>query len=241
MTKSLHFTFRPILAGLCFLMAGFLCSLGVWQLHRLEWKNELIAQVNARMSAPAISFDEAVRRAEEGEWMEYSPVLLAGHADEKDAAVVFGSYEAAAGGYYFVPVLRSVGESAYVNEGFVPQKVLKEKFPSKRLNGATEETVSGLFRYRETPTPPASWFQTKGKSADGLWFIRDPLAFAGEVGVNASPYYVDQFVVEGRDWPLGGTTRVEFSNRHLEYALTWFGLALSLVGVWIAFSLQKRG
>jgi surfeit locus 1 family protein len=240
MPAPLHFTFRPVLTFLCLVALGILFSLGQWQLNRLDWKKTLIAQVEARLDTPPIPFDEAVRRAESGEWMEYAPVTLTGRANENSAAIVFGSYEAAAGGYYFVPVLTAANERIYVNEGFIQQHALKEMFLPGRSGGSAVETVRGLFRYRETPSPPASWFQTKGKSADGLWFIRDPIAFASEAGANASPYYLDEFAVEGRDWPKGGTTRIEFSNRHLEYALTWFGLAATLFGVWLAFSLQKR-
>lgn len=234
-----NFHFRPVLTAVCLVALGILLSLGKWQLDRLVWKQKLIDQVEARLDSPPIPFDEARRRADNGEWMEYSPVTLAGRGADRDVAVVFGSYEAAAGGFYFSPVEVPTGEVVYINRGFVPQAILKEGFATKR-HAESKGEVIGLFRYRETPTPPASWFQTNGKSADGLWFVRDPLAFASAEGARAVPYYIDELAVEGREWPKGGTTRVEFSNRHLEYALTWFGLAATLMGVWLAFSLQKR-
>lgn len=236
MTAGRRFHVRPGVTIAAALALGVLVALGSWQVKRLEWKQELIARVEARVNAAPIPFAEAVRRAEAGETMEYAPVILRGRMGEAGIAKVFGSYEGEAGVYVFVPVTAGDGGTVYVNEGFAPQAMRD----SLRLE-AGEQTVTGLLRYAEKPAPPASWFQTTGKSADGLWFVRDPRAFAAEAGIAASPFYIDRYAVEGRDWPKGGTTRLEFSNRHLEYALTWYGLAAALLGVWIAFSLKKPG
>jgi len=40
-------------------------------------------------------------------------------------------------------------------------------------------------------------------------------------------------------WPLGGQTRVVFRNEHLQYAITWFALAIGLLGVYIAYHVSK--
>jgi surfeit locus 1 family protein len=229
-----RFQFRPgVTIAAAFVLAA-LIALGTWQLQRLHWKQDLIARVEARVSAEPIPFDEAVRRAEAGENMEYAPVAITGRIDPARAADVFGTYDGEAGVYTFVP-LSSADEKVYVNEGFTPQDMAATTPPPAEA----EEKVTGLFRYAEEPAPPASWFRPAGKSVDGLWFVRDPQAFAAEAGSVSPPFYIDRFAVEGRDWPKGGTTRLEFSNRHLEYALTWYGLAGALIAVWLAFSLKK--
>lgn len=225
---------RPALTLCAALVMGALVSLGMWQLHRLEWKRDLIAQVEARASAAPIPFADAVRLAETGQAMEYAPVTIEGRLRPDRQARVFGTFEGAPGAYMFVPVETASAGAVYVNFGFTPQE---------RLNGVAigdeTETITGLLRYAERPAPPASWFQQSGKSVDGLWFVRDPAAFAVEAGIEAQGYYIDSFAVAGRDWPRGGTTRLAFANRHLEYALTWFGLAATLAGMWLVFSLQK--
>ncbi|WP_375201444.1 SURF1 family protein [Hyphococcus sp.] len=232
-----RFPFRPLLTVVSVIALALLVTLGSWQMRRLEWKQSLIAQVEARVDAAPIPFAEAVRRAAAGETMEYMPVTIAGRVKGQNEARVFGTYDGAPGVYIFAPVETGAGP-VYVNRGFAPQENLD--VPCFCDDDAEEEIITGLFRTAEKPSPPASWFQPKGKSVDGLWYIRDPKAFAADAGLNAPAYYIDQSAVDGRDWPKGGTTRLDFNNRHLEYALTWFGLAATLAGVWVAFSLKKR-
>jgi len=217
---------------------ALLIALGSWQLHRLEWKRELIAKVEERIASTPIPFDEAVRRAEAGEDMEYTPVRLAGRRLIHEEARVFGSYESMPGHYFFTPLETAAGETVYVNLGFTPQTA--DPFQIAESDVMSPVDITGLFRAAERVAPPASWFVTTDHSRDGLWFIRDPRLFADHAGLTTVPYYIDSFAVEGREWPRGGTTRLAFNNRHLEYALTWFGLAAALFGVWLAFSLPRR-
>ena len=71
--------------------------------------------------------------------------------------------------------------------------------------------------------------------------MRDPQVFAEAFGIATLPVWIDSNGLENpAAWPKGGTTRLEFNNRHLEYALTWFGLAATLLVVFLAFSLKGR-
>ena len=56
-----------------------------------------------------------------------------------------------------------------------------------------------------------------------------------------APFLIDAeaTAIPGR-WPEGGHTVVSVPNNHLEYALTWFGLALVLIGVFTAFAVKAR-
>lgn len=237
MLAACRFHFRPVLTMVVGLAFAILLMLGNWQLQRLEWKRELIANIEARTNAPPISYEEAVQRASAGEGMEYTPVSITGTPIKGSEAMLFGTYDGAPGAYLFA-AFQTDPEIVYVNQGFVPQVMLKQPDFGWRAN--EKRSVVGFFRYAEDPSPPASWLKTKGKSVDGFWHIRDPESFAQDANLETWPFYIDEFAVAGREWPKGGTTRLQFNNRHLEYALTWFGLAATLIAVWIAFSLQKR-
>ena len=235
MLGARRFQFRPVLTVFTCLALGVLVTLGMWQMHRLEWKRALVAQVEARVNEEPIAFIDAVRRAEASEDMEYTPVQAEGVFANEYEARVFGTYEGAPGAYFFAPLEEAgrAGSFVYVNRGFAPQG-FEASAPSH-----DKTSVHGLFRTPEKAGGLAGVFRPAGKSVDGLWFARDASLFAADAGIVASPYYIDQSAVDGRDWPRGGTTRLSFNNRHLEYALTWFGLAAALCGVWVAFSLQK--
>ncbi len=229
------FRFRPGLTAATLIAFAILVSLGTWQLHRRTWKLDLIAKTQARIEAAPIPFDEAYARAEAGEDMEYVPVRITGAFDHAAEAHVFGSYEARAGVYVFTPLSRGA-RAVYVNRGFAPQ-ALSDK--ETRSDGLVEGplTVDGLFRVGAGPQGLAALFAPQDQPADNMWFARDPARFAAATGVETGAYYVDSFGREnpGR-WPQGGTTRLDFHNRHLSYAFTWFGLAATLIGVFLARS-----
>lgn len=238
------FQFRPVLTIFAVVGVAILVSLGVWQLHRREWKLDLIAKTEARVKREPVPFEEAVQRAEVGEDMDYTPVILKGVYANNLEAPVFGTLDGEAGGYIFTPLDISPpgGKQhfVYVDRGFVPQHLLA---PQTRPEGeiAGEITVRGLFRSAENPAGIAKLFAPADTQGDNLWFRRDPGAFAARQGIEASPYYIDSSGAENpAPWPKGGVTRLHFYNRHLEYALTWFGLAFALVGVYIASSLKPR-
>lgn len=247
MLADRRFQFRLVLTIFTALGLVVLIALGAWQMQRLSWKQGLIAKIEARIDAAPISFEEAVARAEAGEDMEYTPVSLIGRFVDGADANVFGSYEGKAGVYVFTPLQSEQGAYIYINRGFTPQGVSEAMTPpmltperSSPIEAGGQVEAAGLFRSREEAFPPAAWFRPTTKSADGLWFMRDPLLFGADAGIETVPYYVDRFAVEGAQWPKGGTTRIDFRNKHRDYALTWFGLAGALFGVWLVFSLPKR-
>ncbi len=239
MLAGRQFLFRPVLTVFAGVGLAILIWLGSWQMQRLEWKSDLINKVEARIDAPPIAFDEAVQRAEAGENMEYTPVKLVGIWRPKSEAKVFGSYEARAGVYLFAPLRALGGGHVYVNLGYLPQSMATAKDHAPLYLTIDESEVTGLFRYREELSPPASWFRAAEQTHDGLWFVRDPERFAGAASISTPPYYIDSFAREGSAWPKGGTTRLNFRNKHLEYALTWYGLAAVLLAMWLIFSLPK--
>jgi surfeit locus 1 family protein len=211
-----------------------LVSLGVWQLQRRDWKLALIAQVETRTRAAPIAFDDALARAAAGEAIEYQPVFLDGAYEHSLEARVFGAFKGAAGVYVFTPLRANRGDAerlVYVNRGFAPQDFAALE---ARADGAPTGSVRvvGLMRAAERRTALERWLAPDDQPADNLWYVRDPARFAAAAGVEAPAYYVDSSGAEnaGR-WPQGGITRLEFSNRHLDYALTWFGLAAALVAV----------
>lgn len=235
-----------VLPGLATLVAlTVLLALGTWQLQRLAWKEALIAQVDARVDstpvpAPGPEQWPALDLAEE----EYQPVTVTGTFDERREVYVSFTQtrpRAAFGGVGYLvmtPLLTPDGWAVYVNRGFVPAD---RRYPNQRPEGSPEgeTTVTGLLR-QPVPKP---WFVGDGIS-DNIWFSRDPALWAETYGAPSSevaPYIIDALYDPDLPGglPEGGTTLVAFPNSHLGYAITWYGLALALVGVFVTFARRR--
>ena len=238
------FRFRPGLAVATAIALAILCSLGVWQLQRLEWKRDIIERMTTRLSAAPIAFDDAMAREASGENMEYQPVFLEGVYAHDLETRVFGTYEGAAGVYVFTPLDAADPKTGgrrfvYVNRGFAPQAF---RDPETRADGKIEGAVriDGLFRHAERRRNFEKWLAPHDQPDDNLYFIRDPQILAARHSIDTAPFYIDS---DGREsaaaWPKGGLTRIDIPNRHFEYALTWFGLAAALIGVFLAYSLKR--
>ncbi|WP_454685247.1 SURF1 family protein [Ancylobacter moscoviensis] len=218
---------------------GVLVGLGTWQMQRLAWKEDLIAKVQARVHEPAQPVLVEAEWPQVGyEQDEYRHVTAQGrfrHDLEVQVYALVDSAPDGSGGpgYWVVtPLVMADGSTILVNRGFVP---LDRRAPSSRAEGQVDGlvTVTGLLRMPEDAGP----FTPGNDPAKDSWFVRDPLAIAGAKGLlRTAPFLIDADAAPNPGGlPVGGLTRVNFSNRHLEYALTWYGLAATLLAVFAAF------
>ncbi|MEM6413039.1 MAG: SURF1 family protein [Pseudomonadota bacterium] len=236
---------RPVQLLAVLVSTAILVSLGQWQLHRLEWKRDLIAKAEARASSEPGAFALALQNWQNGIDQEYVPVALEGVFRHDLEAHLFGSYDGMPGYYVFTPleatiVAQGIPPYVYVNRGFVPQAV---KDAERRKDSMIDGTVSlaGLFRAPEQAAGIAGFLKPPNDIDANVWHARRPNDFAASAGIEAAPVYVDSFGEENpSQWPKGGVTRLEFSNRHFEYALTWFGLAGALWTVFLAAAYAKK-
>ncbi|KJV35865.1 hypothetical protein VI08_07575 [Luteibacter yeojuensis] len=219
-------------------------ALGTWQVHRRAWKHDLIARVDARVHAPPV---DAPGR---GQWPqvtlesdEYRSVKLAGAFLPDKSVRVRASTELGLGAWLMTPFRRDNGEVVLVNRGFVTPSWCGGKATCP--TGPTgHTTVTGLLRISE----PKGAFLQDNEPATGRWFSRDVAAITQAGGIDgAAPYFVDADAAsapgrgDGSDAPVGGLTVVSFPDNHLQYALTWYALALlTLVGGWVVWRDERR-
>jgi surfeit locus 1 family protein len=229
-------TFRPYpgLTIACALLFAILCGLGVWQLERLHWKLALIAQVNSHIAAAPLALDTVLAmRADEA---QYRRVSLTGRFDHTREAYVFTTAEGAAVYHVLTPFTTNNGKVLMVDRGGVPKEKLD---PATRAAGNIEGDVqvTGVWR---VPDPPGA-FTPPPDAAHRIWFARDlaAIAAADHLSLTAPVVIEADAAPNPGGWPRGGQTVVSFRNQHLSYAVTWFGLALCLLGVWLAYHISK--
>jgi surfeit locus 1 family protein len=224
---------------------AILLGFGMWQLERLAWKEELIVRVEARMTAPVAALPpESAWRKINAAGDEYRRFTLQGtFRHDRETLVYTVASENTRGfsgpGYLVLtPLELASGASVIVNRGFVP---LDKKDPATRRAGQVEGTVAitGLLRMPEE----ANYFTPDNDPAKDAWYRRVPAEIARARGVErAAPFMIDaDGTANPGGQPQGGGTRVNFPNNHLQYVVTWFGLALALAGVFAAFAWQRIG
>lgn len=225
--------------------AGFI-ALGTWQVERRAWKLDLIARVDQRVHAPAT---DAPARSE---WPtvnaahdEYTHVRLRGTFLHDKEALVQASTKLGPGFWVLTPLRTADGSIVLVNRGFVPPEA-RQRTARTAPEPQGDTTVTGLLRLTE----PHGGFLRKNDPAADRWFSRDVQAIAAARGLaDAAPYFVDaeaaptqQTATDTPTWPAGGLTVIAFPNSHLVYALTWYGLALMVLGAaWFVWRHDRRG
>jgi len=218
------------------LVAAFV-ALGVWQVKRLAWKTELIAQVEARIHAPAAPAPGPDRwRSITCEADQYRRVHVRGVFLHDRETLVQAVTDLGAGFWVLTPLRTDQGFTVLVNRGFVPPD---RKSLDTRAEGqsAGEQQVVGLLRITE---PHGGFLRANDPERD-LWRSRDVPAIAARRGLSeVAPYFIDaDGAANPGGWPRGGLTVVRFSNSHLAYAITWFGMAILTAVGWVVF--VRRG
>jgi surfeit locus 1 family protein len=218
---------RLLCAALLLAGAGF-AALGVWQLHRLAWKRELIARIDARIHTPPVAapgpaaWPAISASADAYRRVQVRGVFLNDRETRVQAVTVRG-----AGYWVMTPLLTDRGFTVLVNRGFVPPD---RRDPATRADSriAAATQVSGLLRVSE----PRGAFLRSNDPADDRWYSRDVPAIAQATGLaGVAPYFIDADAVSGPpDGPVGGLTVIDLPNHHLAYALTWFALAALAIG-----------
>jgi len=220
-----------------------LVALGTWQLERKAWKEGLIAALTERLAAAPAALPAPAawpRLDQTGE--EYRRVRFGATFDHGKEALVYAAASAfrpdvSGPGYWaFTPARLPDGAFVIVNRGFVPEN---RRDPSTRAAGGIIGPVEivGALRWPE----PRSLFSPADDPGKNLWFDRDPLAIAAAKGIEpVAPFYVEQeSPVPPGGLPKPGKLAVVLPDDHLQYAITWFGLAAGLAGVYLVW-LRRR-
>lgn len=218
-----------------------LVGLGIWQLERKAWKEGLIGTLTQRLAAPPIALPQPAQwtRLDPAEY-EFRRVTFRAEIPNGQEALVYtlGSPlrpDVSGTGYWVLVPAAVSGGTVVVNRGFVPEG---RQDPKTRPEGQPAGPIDlvGVLRWPEVP----GLFTPAGDPARNLWFTRDPAGIAqAKQWAPVAPFYVEQEApVPQGGLPKPGAVEVSLPDNHLQYALTWFGLAAVLVAV---FGLWLRG
>ena len=226
--------FRPLFWPTVFTLPVLLLliGLGSWQIERLFWKRELIAQRQAAVTAAPIT---APRSAEEARGKEFHHVADEGILLHDKEIFLGATSEAGRNGYQVLtPLQEPGGRIVFVNRGFIPAEL---KDPATRSAGQIAGTVRVAGLLRLPPAEKPAWFLPNNRADLNYWFWVDlpAMAIADKLD-RVAPFYIDADATPNPGgWPKGGVTRLKLPNDHLQYAITWFSLAVVLIVVYFLF------
>jgi len=230
------------------LMVALFAGLGVWQLQRRIEKHVLIAALTERLAAapralPPPSQWNTLKPASD----EFRRVRFAATYRQLKDAMVYSSGSAVRGDisgpgtWAFLPARLPDGDTVVVNAGFVQNTMQDRDVEDRavtRLLTSEPVMLTGYIRFPEA----AGVLTPKENTAKRLWFTRDHLAMAralgwGEGGKPVAPFYIDlEQPAPASGVPKPGPLELHLKDDHMQYAITWFGLAIAVVmafGVWL--------
>jgi surfeit locus 1 family protein len=228
---------RRIAAGVLTLGGiGVLCTLGTWQVQRLEWKNEIIARLDAARTTPqTFSYRDLQTLDKETLPLAYGTVrgtllsnkeVLVGPKTNEDGDI----------GYQLVTPLKISGGTVLIDRGWVGED---SRYPKQRAHLKATGTVSftGIAR-----RPDYNSFTSGNNPAGDMWFKTDvqQIATAKDLG-DTAPLVIyaeraDRKFDAHRMNPIGWAPR----NNHRQYAIFWFGMAGVLAAFYVFFQIRTN-
>ncbi|MGV8936315.1 MAG: SURF1 family protein [Allorhizobium sp.] len=207
-----------------------LLALGTWQVQRLHWKEALIADIAERQLAAPADLATIEALAASGADIDYRRVTASGTFLNDKERHFFATYQGMTGYYVYTPLVLADGNILFVNRGFVSYD---DKDPKTRPEGQLEgvQSVVGLARAKLWEKP--SSLVPDNDLAKNIFYWKDLDRMAETDGLPADkvlPFFVDADATPNPGGlPIGGVTQIDLPNSHLQYAVTWYGLAAALL------------
>jgi surfeit locus 1 family protein len=217
------------------LMLVALLGLGTWQVQRYGWKSELIDKLQARSTAAAIELSAAPAALEE---IEFQRVLVTGtFLHEHEFFLLGRSLRGSPGLHVLTPLRRADGKGwALIDRGWIP---FERRAPETRAAGQVEGEVAveGIVRLAKGPGTFTPENDPKGNN----WYFVEPDAMARAAGLGSLPGY---YVLSGGKGSPGGYPvprqwRLDVRNNHVEYAITWYLMAVVLIVIYVLYHRQN--
>jgi surfeit locus 1 family protein len=229
--------FRPTLWPTLFTVPALcvLVALGTWQMQRLTWKQDLIDKLQTRSVAPAVA--PPTSGADLAPF-EFQRVRVAGaFRHDRELYLVGRALNGEPGLHILTPFVPQDGTTAIlVDRGWVP---FEGRSPALRPGGQIPGTVTvdGIVRLEK----PKGYFVPDNDPVKNSWYFVDVTAMSEAAGLALRPgYYIVSDAASLPDgFPKGGQWRLDLRNDHLQYAITWYGLAFALLVIYIVYHRQK--
>ncbi|MFT3989384.1 SURF1 family protein [Aestuariivirga sp.] len=206
---------------------AILVGLGVWQIQRLAWKEALIAGIERRAADAPTTMADALARQAKGENIEFLKVSVSGRFEHAREKHVISVYESSPGWEIVTPLRLADGGMVLVDRGVVPAN-LKDTASRAATDPQGDVTVTGIVK---SHAYGRGMFDPDNDPKGDMWFWWDvPAMIADSPPASSSAPFILQLLPTAGDqiFPQPQPPDTGLVNNHLQYAITWFSLAIVL-------------
>ena len=219
------------------LIFTMLISFGTWQVKRLFWKEALIQDYLTQSKSNPITIANELDKSSINEFK--SIVILGRFIHDNEIYITGKTYEGNAGFHVVTPFKMENNKLVLINRGWVSESY---KNPDKRKFSLTKGLVklTGIIRHPQQK----GYFVPENDGKNGFWFTIIPEQIFDHINITSNPiidnYYIDALRIGKKlTLPIGVDGEPKFRNQHLSYAITWYGLALSLLFVYFSYHVSS--
>ena len=193
-------------------------GLGTWQIIRLNWKNNLILEIENSLKNPPVELSQSKKE-------NFLKIKTAGSIDFDKQIYLYNLNESGAPGFEVINPILIGNENYLINRGWIPF----EKKGTQEINVFDQKNIIGTLKMQGRK----NIFKPDNDLVENYWFSlnrEDVLKFTGK---NFSKYII--YLDGNYQLPRPKKITANISNNHKKYALTWFSLAISILLLYLYF------
>ncbi|MDA8834133.1 SURF1 family protein [Candidatus Pelagibacter bacterium] len=198
-----------------FFISVFL-ALGSWQIIRLNWKLELINQIETSLKDIPVNLSNSNHK-------NYLRIKTRGSIDFEKQIYLYNLNEKGKPGFEVINPLKVGNNNYLLNRGWIPFN----KKEDETINVIDENYINGVLRKQIKP----NMFKPENDLSKNYWFTLDRDDIFKFTGKNFSPYVI--YLSGNNEFPKPKSITANISNNHKKYALTWFSLAISILLIYL--------
>ena len=195
-----------------------LLSLGFWQIYRLNWKLELIEQIENSLKNDPVELSNIEKK-------NYLRIKTSGDIDFDKQIYLYNLNDAGKPGFEVVNPIKIGDENYLMNRGWIPF----EKKDVPEINLVDQNQIVGTLMLQTKP----STFKPENDIEKNYWFTLNREDISKFTGRNFSEYVI--YLNGDYKIPKPRVITAKISNNHKKYAITWFSMAISILLIYLYF------
>ena len=195
-----------------------LLSLGFWQIYRLNWKLELIEQIDNSLKIDPVELSKTEKK-------NYLRIKTSGEIDFDKQMYLYNLNDAGKPGFEVINPIKIGDENYLINRGWIPF----EKKDLPEINLVDQNQIVGTLMLQTK----ASSFKPENDIQNNYWFTLNRKDISKFTGRNFSEYVI--YLNGDYKIPKPRVITAKISNNHKKYAITWFSMAISILLIYLYF------